>query len=283
VVRGILRRCYGIEATRIVHAEGGHTNETWFVDRRYALRRGWRGKPIERVRREESVLAALEGEAVPRVVRMTDGAPHAVVDGRVVHLFTRCDGAPGPRWLASGEGARAREAMRRLASIHGALASLEPQGDHPWGWIAERLARVRDGRVPPGGERVLARIDALLATRIAGRVQWLHGDYHLGNLLWDGEHLASVVDFDDVGCGAALGEVAMAAFALARQDAGDARFAFDHELFRFAVEGTELEPHPDLARLFCGYQVLVHLEASQRGLWTLDPGIGFWPCWNALR
>jgi Ser/Thr protein kinase RdoA (MazF antagonist) len=282
VARAILCGCYGLDASRIVRADGGHTNETWLVDERYALRRGWRGKPTERARREESALAALEGEPVPRVVRTTDGEPHAVVDDRVVHLFTRCDGEPGPRWLTIEDGGRAREAMARLASIHRALASLPPEGDHPWGWIAERLARVRRGPVPAGGERVMARIAALLATPVRGPIQWLHGDYHLGNLLWEGKHLAGVVDFDDVGCGAALGEVAMAAFALARQDAGEERFVFDPQLFRAAVENTGLEPHPDLVRLFCGYQVLVHLEASQRGLWTLDAGIGFWPCWNAL-
>jgi len=34
--------------------------------------------------------------------------------------------------------------------------------------------------------------------------------------------------------------------------------------------------------LFCAYQVLIHLEGAQRGLWELTEGIGFWPCWHTL-
>lgn len=37
-----------------------------------------------------------------------------------------------------------------------------------------------------------------------------------------------------------------------------------------------------LMDLFCADQVLIHLEAAQRGLWMPGPGMGFLACWRQL-
>lgn len=37
-----------------------------------------------------------------------------------------------------------------------------------------------------------------------------------------------------------------------------------------------------LRTLFCIDQILIHLEAAQRGLWQPGPGIGFLGCWHQL-
>lgn len=73
----------------------------------------------------------------------------------------------------------------------------------------------------------------------------------------------------------------MALYALARQPSGEDGFVFDAELWD-AGRAAYAGPIAGDALLFCAYQVLIHLEAAQRGLWQLTEGIGFWPCWNTL-
>jgi aminoglycoside phosphotransferase (APT) family kinase protein len=128
---------------------------------------------------------------------------------------------------------------------------------------------------------------------IPGPVHWLHGDYHPGNLLFVGGRVSGIVDFDDVGQGARVLELACALFAFSRNNSLEDRFEFDGVLWdrgldAYATEasciGLEwlLQARDTLVPLFCADQVLIHLEAAQRGLWALTPGIGFLGCWNQL-
>jgi aminoglycoside phosphotransferase (APT) family kinase protein len=181
----------------------------------------------------------------------------------------------GPRYLAPGDHARMRAAMTRLAQLHRALADVPLTPGEAW--LHARVAQIRTG--PPGVEQVLSRIDQLLPP--ATTTQWVHGDYHLSNLLWSHDEVSGVVDFDDVARGSAALEAGMALFALARQPAGEEAFVYDAALWdvgRAAYDG----PVEGGALLFCAYQVLIHLDGAQRGLWELTEGIGFWPCWNTL-
>ena len=76
----------------------------------------------------------------------------------------------------------------------------------------------------------------------------------------------------------------MALFAIARQETED-RFAYDAGLWDTGLAGYGAAIAGDRDELmlrFCAYQVLIHLAAAQRGLWALDAGIGFWPCWATL-
>lgn len=255
-----------------IRLDGGHTNTSFVVDG-HVVRHHAPGKSPEQLAREAHVLGRLDVPWVPRIVRS-----HA--DARV---FTLVPGAPGPRYL-DRDVARMTAAMRRLAELHAMLAS-EPTNVSPWHWIEQRLARVRArglDRLPPDAGAILESIEQALVTPVPGPLHALHGDYHLGNLLWTNTVVTGVVDFDDTDAGSALTEAAMALFALARTPDED-RFTYDRELWQAGATayGIALDPTPyELA--FCGYQVLIHLDAAQRGLWSLAPCIGFWPCWNTL-
>jgi aminoglycoside phosphotransferase (APT) family kinase protein len=189
-----------------------------------------------------------------------------------------------------------RSAMIRLAELHRHLAIVPSPSVDPLAWLRERLARValnEPHALPEGYNVALSVIARLLEEVPSGPTQWLHGDYHLGNLLWHKDQVVSVVDFEDTACGSWQSEMLMALFALARQNEGEDNFAYDRALWDAglraylgtageAVDGKDW-PLPSAAeQLFCAYQVLVHLEAAQRGLWSLGPGIGFWPCWHRL-
>lgn len=135
----------------------------------------------------------------------------------------------------------------------------------------------------PGDTQIVATAMSRLRELHAALPGWLHGDFHLGNLLWNGDVLTGVVDFDDAAPGPAEYEVAMALFALSRQPDEDT-FRYDRTLWHAGLASygdVSIEPEPHV-RAFCEYQVRIHETAAARGLWPLTTGIGYWPCKRTL-
>jgi len=306
-----LHRYWNIAPARLQALASGHTNKTYLVEcaaGRTVLRVSWSGKPVAQVHREASILGRLGGlrtaptlPALPRL-RPTMDAQTGVqaADGRWLHLFEHIDGRPG---LPDDAQAGAIDAMRALAHLHAALASIPVSESAPLAWLSARHARVAARAMPSlAGDlgrdyatvirRIRAHLDAA-ARWLTGPVHWLHGDYHAGNLLYVGNAVNGVLDFDDVGQGAQWLEAAFALFALSRDAATDDRFVFDARRWEAGLQAyaaTRPDAVPDWMRvrrdalrvLFCADQTLIHLEAAQRGLWMPGPGIGFLGGWRQL-
>ncbi len=307
-----LHRYWGLQPVRRQVLSSGHTNKSFRIDAAHGfavLRVSWAGKPAGQVAREGQALAALGAmgaasglPAVPRLRACMDGQPGVRLDdGRWLHLFEAIDGRPG---LPDDARAGTLAAMRVLAPLHAALATLPADADAPLAWLDARFARVAARPAPanlaaePGTRyaELIDRIGAHLAAAarwLDGPVQWLHGDYHAGNLLFAGAEVSGVLDFDDMGQGTPWLEAAFAAFALSRDASVETRFVFDGEVWQAALEAHAsrrgdapprwlVERRDALAMLFCCEQTLIHLEAAQRGLWTPGAGMGFLGGWRQL-
>ena len=307
-LKTLLHMHWGTGPARLQALSSGHTNKTYLahIDSRIAvLRVSWAGKSADQVHREAAVLHHLRASSelltVPRLRATVTGQPFLQSpDGRWLHLFEYLRGCPGlPADTESGVAA----AMRTLAHLHAAMAAIPAGESRPLAWLDARHARVAGRPAPllPAMLRehydlVVQLIGKLLtsgADRLPGPGRWLHGDYHAGNLLFTDQTISGIVDFDDVGQGSHLLETAFALFALARDEAIEDRFVFDAGLWDAGLRAyAEVQPgistdwfnqHRDaLMYLFCADQVLIHLEAAQRELWVLGPGMGFLGCWWQL-
>jgi len=302
----LLRTHWGIHADCVQALPCGHTNKTYFVahgSRCAVLRLSWPGKSVEHVEKEAAVLrhlgAATGLPATPQAIASLDGQPYVAGHaGRWLHLFEHIAGVPGH---AEMDSLAVADAMRALALLHRALARLPCTETSPVAWLRQRLERITARPGPALPKRLCARYPVVLQ-RIASLLRqaenwvpdsarWLHGDYHPGNLIWHGRILRGIVDFDETGSGSQLLEAVFALFALARNAAIEERLAYDPDLWRAGLdaymddEGRAewLWQHRSaLALLFCADQTLIHLEAAQRGLWELRPGIGFLAGWHEL-
>lgn len=306
----LLHRHWGIRPARMHAMSSGHTNKTYVVDcdsHRSVLRVSWPGKSIEQVRREALVLdhlgATAKLPALPRFRPTTSAEPGVqTLDGSWLHLFEYIDGIPGlPADAESGT----TDAMHTLARLHAAMATIPSPSNEssPITWLHERYTRVAGRAAPtlPADlpdrydvllDRLGASLDAATAW-VNGPTHWLHGDYHAGNLLFVDGRVNGVLDFDDVGQGSHWLETAFALFALSRDATAEDRFVFDARLWDAGLLAyAAMQPHavPQWMRenrdalmvLFCADQVLIHLEAAQRGLWMPGPGMGFLACWRRL-
>lgn len=306
-----LQRYWNIAPARLRALASGHTNKTYLVEcdaGRTVLRVSWAGKPVGQLRREASILGRLGDArmasmlpALPRLRPTVDAQTGVQMpDGSWLHLFEHIDGRPG---LPDDPHAGATDAMRTLAHLHAALAAIPASEAAPLAWLRARHARVAARAMPslPSNLRdaydtVIRRIGAQLdaaSSWLTGQVHWLHGDYHAGNLLYVGNAVNGVLDFDDVGQGAQWLEAAFASFALSRDADRDDCFVFDRARWAACLQvyaATRADAAPEWLRdnreplmaLFCADQTLIHLEAAQRGLWMPGPGIGFLGGWRQL-
>ncbi len=311
-LRQMLQRAWGWGEVRLVPLTGGHTNRSFLVHGDAppcVARLAWAGKAAAQVDREARMLAlvaqGLHAIAVPTTVPTLHGAGHVTTAaGQWLHVFERIEGTSG---LPSGLPDACVQAMRALASLHEVLARADIDTGNPVAWLLTRYRRVRSRGMPPcmdglvpGREYddVLTHAGDCLARAstsawAAQRIQWLHGDVHAGNLLFDGGRLRGIVDFDEVGQGSAWLEAAFAAFALSRDATCEDAFRFDAIAWERSMGSyawsrsmgdvaTWTARRDVLATLFCVDQVLIHLEAAQRGLWTPGAGMGFLGGWQTL-
>jgi len=287
----------------------GHTNSSYLVPTEQGpciVRVSWPGKTAEQVHRERQAIRQVRGKqgniAVPTVIPTREGNDVVRTDeGRWLHVFERIDGLPG---LPQDPDRATTHAMHALARLHAALAPLPCPSADPLAWLWQRYERIRAHPAPllpaiPNAhyDLMLDRAHAWLTaamTWVRGPIQWLHGDFHAGNLLFIDHRVCGIVDFDEVGQGASWLEAAFAAFALSRDAERDDGFHFDDRRWHQAVLAyAEMIPGADatwwvryreaLMNLFCLDQVLIHIHAAQRRLWQPGPGMGFLGCWRALR
>ena len=314
-LESLLHRHWGIVPAQLQLLSSGHTNKSYLVhcDSRIAvLRVSWPGKSAEQVLREASVLDYLASSlqsphlpALPRLQPTVTAQPCIQsADGSWLHLFEHIPGSPG---LPDDAERGVVDAMRTLARLHAAMATIPTSESSPLAWLNARYARVAARPAPllpavllERYDLLLQRIGAHLAAAAAcgvwttGPVRWLHGDYHAGNLLFVDGSVSGILDFDDVGQGAHELETAFALFALSRDTTIEDRFVYDVRLWDMGLriyaetlpdttESDWLHKNRDaLMCLFCADQVLIHLEAAQRNLWMPGPGMGFLGCWQQL-
>ena len=161
---------------------------------------------------DHSVMLALGEAGVPApVALLTDeGERWHAQDGSVYELYFLVEGeAHDPGCLAQIEAAG-----EMLARMHVALVDAEPEGAKPGPRLFApgpshqgllwALGRAREESRPEADETIAYLLDvaARVAEDLPDNVYWslpttiVHGDYHPGNLLFRGDEVAGVFDFD---------------------------------------------------------------------------------------
>jgi homoserine kinase type II len=198
-------RAYGLPAPeRAVAEPKGSINTNyhlWAGGRRWFLRVN-EGKTDAEVDFEARVLRHLEASRFPavRLVSAAQGASHVVVAGKQAMLFAFAPGEELERHEVTAVHCRAvGEAM---GGLHHLAATFEGERRNPYGcarvasWVAELEP---DGGGDPEVEAALPMIrDELARGQVlppapAGLV---HGDLFLDNVLWVGDELSALLDWE---------------------------------------------------------------------------------------
>jgi homoserine kinase type II len=220
------------------------------------------GKTAADVAFEAEVICFLEAARfpVPRLVPAGDGRPFAEVAGRPAMLFTFVPGEPVDRAGAGPD--RCRRVGEQLGRLHELSAGFTGERENPFG--PERVAGwLGAAAAAPGldGEAraalPLLQEELAAAARLPGAPRGLcHGDLFIDNVLWVGDRISYLIDWE------------MACIA---------PFAYD---LAVAIDAWCFTDHHEPARvraLMDGYRSRRRIEPE-----TLE-GLPAWARWAALR
>ena len=164
------------------------------------------------------LLVWLEGEGVPVAMPLEARARarQVLVDGRSLGLLRVVEG----ELLDAQEPRQARAAGTTLARLHRALAAY-PQAAAITGagapglaesiraWAAQKGLTAARAEVAAGSRELLAALDRQTLPPLP--VQLVHHDFRAANLIWDGEKIAAVLDFEELRWGHRVEDLAWAA------------------------------------------------------------------------
>src|SRR5438105_5667175 len=213
----------GLRVGRIEPIAEGHSGFTYWVDveraaatRHYALRLsppGTRPAGPADVARQGRIMAALNARGLP-VPAIPAFSAEPVVDGRPFVLMEVVEGdrieVAGPREKPLEIAASVVAVLKRLHEVPVAETGIAEEEPMPlegemlrWAMLMERAAPDLTGRASELG---LLLAESRPASR---RPTLVHGDYHLGNMLFRGREVAAVLDWEiaqlgqpllDLGC-----------------------------------------------------------------------------------
>jgi Ser/Thr protein kinase RdoA (MazF antagonist) len=210
---------YGLENVRPYRVGAGRNNEHWYVGTGLVLRRYGSSRSDAAIGYEHAILGQLREQGWPVAVPIPSDTGRLVVagDGRRYSLFPRLAGRRGnparPR--------QPRELGQLLGRLHRDLAAvpvagppdtfpriLEMPADPAW----QRLDALDDPVLTGLIRRKLAEVRAAAGSTASSQldVQLVHGDWHDGNVLYQGGTVSGVLDFDFVHSDLPLVDVAIA-------------------------------------------------------------------------
>jgi aminoglycoside phosphotransferase (APT) family kinase protein len=185
----------------------GHSGFTYWVElegRRGVLRLPPPGARIAGpadIPRQARIMAALHTRGLP-VPAIVATSPNPVIDGRPFVLMEAIKGDRVEQAIDAGSGplqlaASAVEVLRRLQAVPAEETGIGGEDPMPlegevsrWTWLMERAPAELTERAPQLAQLLVARQPR------PGPPVLVHGDYHFGNMLFDGGRVAAVVDWE---------------------------------------------------------------------------------------
>jgi len=188
----------------------GHSGFTYWVELerpggrgRYVLRLtppGARPSGPADVARQGRIMAALNARGLP-VPAIPAVSADPVVDGRPFVLMEAIEAdrieVASPREDHRAIAASAVSVLRRLHAVPTAETGIGEEEPMPlrgemmrWAWLMDRAAPDLTGRAPELGGRLAETVPAEAPPTL------VHGDYHMGNLLFHGPTVAAVLDWE---------------------------------------------------------------------------------------
>ena len=224
-----LQAQYGVKALTATPVSGGYMNEKWrvstdagelFVKKFHPAR--FNRKQLERMEESLQRQAAIERSGVP--------TPHLWRhDGQLIRFaaedlaYMVMDFRPGRTLLAESVSSSHMRSLGECAGLlHTALAALPAPADKRiphFGGCAPTAPRALLAVLPNADAAAAAfELDDSFFTRFPQN--WAHEDFHNDNILFDGDALSAIVDFDRCAWSYPAHDVARAVLSFALEDDG---------------------------------------------------------------
>jgi Ser/Thr protein kinase RdoA (MazF antagonist) len=300
---------------RHVARSGGYSNRNYSIttagNNRYSARIARSNRTQQSVLAEETILhtlAQFPALPVPRLVQLPSRYITINNTQHFLHCFTHINGSIPCLWWQQCSPQQLQQLFSQLALLHRAMRTIAPPAHATGNRVAYRLPEQ-----PPAilastdtGRYVTAHWPAFIqsATRLQqamqarfpwqqAQYQWIHGDMQTENALFENNQLTALLDFEMVSWDACEKDVILSAFRTCKEGNTDAPFQYNATNLQLAIsacrqEATGLCPaffteYDALWKpYFCLDQAMLYLRNAFDGVWQLQPGIGFLPCFHEV-
>ncbi|TMF11365.1 MAG: DUF1679 domain-containing protein [Chloroflexi bacterium] len=247
----------------------GHSGFTYWVDlegRRGVLRLPPPGARIAGpadIPRQARIMAALHAQGLP-VPAIVATSSDPVVDGRPFVLMEAINGERVEGAIAAGSdplrlASSAVDVLRRFQAVPCENTGIGGEDPMPlegevarWTWLMDRAPSELTGQAP--------RLAALLVERqpIPRSPVLVHGDYHFGNMLFDGGRVAAVVDWEIAQLGQPLLDLCCISLSHVSADSVREMYGADPDNYRWYLALTYYK----YAAIF-GYNLMLHRRGKR--------------------
>ena len=299
---------------------GGYSNQTFKIKTRdgksYVARLSHPHKSQSQILKEIYVLNSLHNincKLAPKPLATTLQEDYSIIrwGGKesVLQIFYYIEGEVRHKWFESCNKDELIQIFRNLAELHLQMAQLKPPSSERnsmlhWDQSIQferiscneslrKLLVVQKGIFFDKAEKLTAIAEGIFSK--SQNKQFIHGDIHLENLLFLDNNAVAFIDFENVQYAALEVDIIFSAFRICKIGKADDKLIYDPEAIKAALNayfsinenmawiGTEFVKNEKLWKaLFCLDQAILYLSQAARGVWELEEGIGFLPCFNEV-
>lgn len=302
-------------AIRHIMRSGGYSNKNYSItttgNNRYSVRIARINRTAASVEAEEHILKGLsQFPALPVPQLVNTPQKYITLNGQqhFLHCFKHINGCIPCLWWQQCSPQQLQQLFHQLALLHRAMHILAPLGNTTGAMVGYQLPHQ-----PPAvlaatdmGKYVTAHWLAFqqAANRLQqamqqhfpwqqARYQWIHGDIQTENVLFEKDRLTGLLDFELASWDACEKEVILSAFRTCKEGNSDAPFQYNAAALEMAIS-TYLREENGLNKAFfreydtlwkpyfCLDQAMLYLRNAFDGVWQLEPGIGFLPCFHEV-
>lgn len=227
-----LARHWGLSVASVEGIPAGSVNSSYALhldDGTRVFLRLYETRTLDAAAEETRMLAHLarEGVPTPDALPRTDDPSRAIVayEGKPAAVFPWSEGEPVCQRAVTA--AHTRRVGEGLARVHRAGASFRdpPPDRFALYHLAERLAKIDTESLPPALKADVAmltrKVEALRGEAPCTPGALIHGDLFRDNVLWQGDRLSALIDFESASWGSGAFDLMVTALAWCYGDALD--------------------------------------------------------------
>lgn len=300
---------------RHIARSGGYSNKNYSIttaaNQRYSARIARTNRTAASVAAEEHILNALaQFTNLPVPALVTLPQQHITINRQqhFLHCFTHINGSIPCLWWQQCSPQQLQQLFHQLALLHRAMHTIPSIGkaatDMVWYQLPDKapaiLAATDTGRYVtahwPAFTQAATRLQQAMQVRFPwqqARYQWIHGDIQTENVLFENDRLTGLLDFELATWDACEKDLILAAFRTCKEGNSDAPFQYNAAALQLAIytyrraekglcDAFFTEYDTLWKPWFCLDQAMLYLRNAFDGVWQLQPGIGFLPCFHQV-
>lgn len=318
-LRQLLLIDYGLDMQNYERIDCGYSNLLYLIKTEsdyYIVRVSHYSKKRSVIKQEEYILENLEQHQMrfntPKILYTIDKNPHSCIsidEKYIIHVFHYIQGNVKYKWyevpklhdlnLVVNAYKELNNSLKKTPTINYCDNYLNNYQEvltiaEERNWTCIRNISIVDiddiTSFYKGAKQILAEIEQILPKF---KKQFVHEDFQLENILFKEDEMTGIIDFEHAQYGFEEIDAIFSAFRICKKGKSDIGLDIDTNAFSAFIElyfdyckWESIIKEVSYNQWLCFFalqQALLYIKNSINGIWILEEGIGFLPCFNTVK